>query len=97
MWFWGVGVAIIPIVYGVICLFRGHTSIIERGWKMATFNGAEAVGLALGYIFIGAFLHFRYFWGLKEQLSEWSQILSVLSIFGFIASCVYIFYRILFC
>jgi hypothetical protein len=96
MWFWGVAVAFFPLGYGVYCLFTGHASIIGRGGESAAFHGAEAVGLAIGYISVGAFLHFRYFWGLHERLRERHQVFVLLSILGLIGSCLYIFYRILF-
>jgi hypothetical protein len=96
MWFWGVGIAAIPIVYGTVCLFTGRASILGRGGESAVFRGAEAAGLAIGYISVGAFLHFRYFWGLHKKLCEWYQFLAALSILGVVGSCVYIFYRLLF-
>lgn len=96
MWFWGAAVASIPIVYGIVCLFTGQASILGRGGESATFRGAEAVGLSIGYISVGAFLHFRYFWGLHERLRARYQILVMLSILGVVGSCLYIFYRLLF-
>ena len=96
MWFWGAVVAIVPLGYGVVCLFTGHVSIIGRGGESAIFHGAEAVGLATGYISVGAFLHFRYFWGLHERLRERYQLFVLFAILGLIGSCLFIFYRLLF-
>lgn len=96
MWFWGVAVALIPLGYGVTCLFTGRASIIGRGGESAVFRGAEAVALAIGYISVGAFLHFRYFWGLHERLRDRYQVLVMLAILGVVGSCLYTFYSLLF-
>ena len=96
MWFWGVAVALIPLGYGVVCLFTGRASIIGRGGESAVFRGAEAVALAIGYISVGAFLHFRYFWGLHERLRDRYQVFIMLSILGIVGSCLYTFYSLLF-
>jgi len=96
MWFWGVAFAVLPLGYGLVCLFTGQARIVGRGGESAVFHGAEAIGLAVGYISIGAFLHFRYFWGLHQRLRERNQVFVLLAILGLIWSCLYTFYRILF-
>lgn len=92
-WLVGLVLAAVPIVYGVVCIRRGHTTLFGRGTN-SDLTGDAAFWLALAYIAGGAFLHFRYFWGLSERLSNFSDLGEVISLLFFLLSLLYSFYRI---
>jgi hypothetical protein len=95
MWFWGVVAALVPFGYGVVSLFTGHARLLGRGGESADFRGVDAIAVAIGYISIGAFLHFRYFWGLHPKISDWSQLLCMLSLLSFVGSFLFTLARLL--
>ena len=72
MWIGGIGVALIPVGYGVYCLYTGHAYFPRRRGPVLDLQGWEAVVLAVAYIAFGAFLHFQFFWGRHPRLSPWS-------------------------
>ena len=93
-WLSGVGLAGLAIVYGSICLYRGHTMLFgERGSD--DVGGVAGFWLAIAYMAAGAFLHFHYFWGLSERLWRFSQLAKFLTLLVFLPSLLYAFYRYL--
>ena len=72
MWIGGIGVALIPVAYGVYCLYTGHAYFPRRRGPILDLQGWEAVVLAVAYIACGAFLHFQFFWGRHPRLRPWS-------------------------
>jgi hypothetical protein len=94
MWLVGVGLALIPIGYGIHCLLTGHAVLPGRHGSRLDTYGSTATALALAYISLGAFLHFHYFWGLHAHLFVVSQLLKLLSVMVFLASLGYALYRI---
>jgi len=73
MWIGGIVLALIPVAYGVYCLYTRHAYFPRRrGGPVLDLQGWEAVVLAVAYIAIGAFLHFEFFWGRRPRLRPWS-------------------------
>src|ERR1043166_474179 len=84
-WLAGFFLAATPIVYGIVCLHRGHTTLFGRGMH-SDATGAAGLWLAVSYIALGAFLHFHYFWGLSNHLWRFSQALKLVSVLVFLPS-----------
>lgn len=82
-WIAGAILAYLPIIYGIHCIQRGHTTLFGRG-SSETLVGSAGISLAIAYISIGAFLHFHYFWGLSDRLWRFSQALKVSSLLVFL-------------
>jgi hypothetical protein len=89
MWLTGVGMALIPIGYGVHCLVTGHARFFGRRGSNLNLDGATAISLAIAYISIGAFVHFHFFWGLHPRLRGLSPLLKLLAQLVFICSFGY--------
>ena len=95
MWLLGVGLAIIPIYYGIRCLQTGHTTLPGRRGSNLDLSGSAAVVMAIAYIAVGAFIHAHWFWGLHPKLEPLSPILKVLALVVFLSGLGYTAYRIL--
>ena len=78
----GLGLAVLPIIYGVVSIQRGYTTlgwpVIPAGWWMKNaspvfrrFPGVEGIWLAVAYIALGVFCHFHYFWGHSDRECLW--------------------------
>ena len=91
-WLAGVVLAAVPIIYGCICIQRGHTTLFGRG-ASSNLTGDAGFWLAVAYIAVGAFLHFHYFWGLSERLWRFSQFAKLLSVLVFLPSFLYALYH----
>lgn len=92
MWMAGVGVALIPIVYGIRCLAQGEARLFGRGANL-DLTGHPAVALSIAYLAVGAFIHFHYFWGLHPRLYPFSLLLKLLAVLVFLGgfgSAVYL-------
>jgi len=74
MWFFGVIVAILPILHGVRVLIIGATTIIGRRGVRMELAGFDAWCVGVFFIGLGAALHFHYFWGLFQASQAVSQI-----------------------
>lgn len=91
-WIAGVLLASLPMVYGILCLQRGHTALFGSRGTDQTLVGSAGISLAIAYISAGAFLHFHYFWGLSDRLWRFSQALKVASLLVFLPSFFYALY-----
>ena len=73
----GLGLAAVPIVYGVVCLVRGSTWLYlirsSGNTNLIEFLGAEGVWLAVAFIALGVAVHFNYFWGYSENYWRYSD------------------------
>lgn len=85
MWLCGVGLASLPIGYGIRCWSTGHAVLPGKGMELDTY-GPTATALAIAYIAIGAFLHFHYFWGLHDRLHGFSPVLKILAVLVFLGA-----------
>lgn len=91
-WIAGAILASLPIIYGIHCIQRGHTTLFGSRGTSEKLVGSAGVSLAIAYISIGAFLHFHYFWGLSDRLWRFSQVLKVASLFVFLPAFFYALY-----
>ena len=91
-WLAGVVFASLPIIYGCICIHRGHTTLFGARGGNFDLKGQAGLWLAVSYIAIGAFAHFHYFWGLSERLWRFSQAAKVCSLIAFLTSFIYALY-----
>ncbi len=94
MWLLGAGLALIPVGYGVRCLFTGHARFFGSRAHL-DIVGPAAVALAIAYIAIGMFIHAHYFWGLHPKLQPFSIILKILATLVFIGSFFYTLSKIM--
>jgi hypothetical protein len=93
MWVTGVGLALIPLGYGVRCLFTGQARFFGSRGGNLDLDGPAAVALAIAYIAVGAFIHFHWFWGLHRRLEPFSYLLKCLALVVFLGSFAYTIYR----
>ncbi len=94
MWFLGVGLALVPCVYGVKCLVTGEARLWGNNNSEIDLNGSAAVALAIAYIAVGAFIHFHWFWGLHSRLLRFSQLLKTVAVLAFLGGIGYMFYKV---
>jgi len=94
MWLLGAGLALIPLCYGVRCLFTGHAYFFGSRAHL-DLVGPAAVALAIAYIAVGVFIHAHYFWGLHPKLLPFSNILKTLAALVFIGSFFYTLFKII--
>ncbi len=93
-WLAGVILAAVPIIYGIICIHRGHATLLGRRAASLDVSGKAGFWLAVSYIAVGSFLHFHYFWGLSERLWRFSQAGKFTSVLVFLPSFLYALYLI---
>jgi hypothetical protein len=93
MWIGGIGMALIPVGYGVYCLYTGHAYFPRRHGPILDLQGWEAVVLAIAYIAVGAFLHFKFFWGRHPRLRSRSSRLKQGALLIFLSGFVYAAFR----
>ncbi len=89
MWIGGIGVALIPTVYGLYCLYCGHSHFLRKRHGLITLEGWEAAVLATSYIALGAYLHFAWFWGRHPRLRSWGPRLGLAAMAVFLAGLVF--------
>lgn len=94
MWLLGIGLALIPVIYGVHCLLSGHATLFGHRGDMEV-TGATATSLAIAYISVGVFIHAHWFWGLLPRLEIFSYLLKIISVLVFIGSLGYAGYKIM--
>ena len=95
MWLLGVGLALVPIGYGVRCLQTGHVTFFGSRGSRLDLTDSSAVAMAIAYIAVGVFIHAHWFWGLHPKLEVLSPILKVLAVLVFLGGLGYTAYRIL--
>ena len=93
LWLLGVGLATIPIGYGVCCLKIGHAMLFGENSNL-NVTGSGAFALGLSYIAIGLFMHAHWFWGLQPKFESVSCILKFLAVLLFLGSFGYAIYRV---
>jgi len=72
MWLGGVGMALLPLLYGVSCIVTRRGELGTIIWPSALEGGA-AIALGIGWIGVGLFLHFHFFFGLHATLQAYSR------------------------
>jgi hypothetical protein len=95
MWLLGVGLALIPICYGIRCWQTGHATFFGSRGSRLDLTGSSAVAMAIAYIAVGVFIHAHWFWGLHPKLEPLSPILKVVAALAFLGGLGYTAYRIL--
>lgn len=93
MWLLGVGLALLPIGYGIHCLRTGHALLLGENSNLDV-TGSGAVALALAYIAIGVFIHAHWFWGLRPGCELVSYLLKFAAVLLFLGSFGYAIYRV---
>ena len=92
-WVVGIGLALIPFLYGVHCWLSGHALFFGQDSDMDV-TGKTAVSLAIAYMAVGLFVHAHWFWGLtKHQVL--SYLLKLIAVLVFIGGFGYAIYKIL--
>jgi hypothetical protein len=71
-WLGGVGVALLPWLYGVSCIVTRRGELGTIIWPSAV-DGGPAIVLGVGWIGVGLFLHFHFFFGLHPTLQAYSR------------------------
>lgn len=94
MWLLGVGLAMIPIYYGIRCLETGHATLFGSRGSRLVLSGSAAVAMAIAYMAVGVFIHAHWFWGLHPRLEALSPILKVVALLVFLGGLGYTAYRI---
>jgi len=85
MWFIGVCVALLPLGYGVRCLYTGQARFFGRG-AYVDLNGSAAIALGIAWVSVGAFIQFHWFWGLHPRLEPLSYVFKALAALVFLGS-----------
>lgn len=85
MWLVGVGVALVPIVYGITGLVTG-TIMMPARYRNLPVHGTTAMALSIAYISVGVFIHFHWFWGINERLWRWSLAGKIVAVLVFLGS-----------
>lgn len=88
-WLLGIGLALLPIGYGISCIVAGHSTFFGNRGARFEFYGTGATVLAMGYIALGVFFHAHWFWGLHPKLERYSQALKILAAVVFLGSLCY--------
>ena len=86
MWLSGVGLALVPLVYGLKGLEAGRTLFFGSRGSQLELQDEAAAGMSIAYIAVGAFLHFHYFWGLHSRLLPWSPWLKLVAVTVFLGA-----------
>lgn len=95
MWLLGVGLALIPIYYGIRCMQAGRTTFFGTRGARLELTGSEAMAMAIAYIAVGLFIHAHWFWGLHPKFGALSPILKVLATLVFLGGLGYAASKIL--
>ena len=95
MWVLGIGLAMIPVGYGLYCLNIGHARIIGSRGSYLDLSGSAAQAMAIAYIAVGLFIHAHWFWGLRVRLEPWSPILKIVSVLAFLGGIGFTAFKVL--
>ena len=90
----GIGLALVPIGYGIHCLLTLHALLPGENGTDLDLYGSAAVALGLVFISVGGFLHAHWFWGLFPKCGSLSYSLKLLSVLTFLVSLGYTMYTI---
>lgn len=72
MWLGGVGLALLPLLYGIRCVVTQRGELGTIIWPSEVEGGA-AISLGVGWIGVGLYLHFHFFFGLHQGLARHSR------------------------
>jgi hypothetical protein len=95
MWLLGVGLAALPIGYGMHCLVVRHALLLGDRETDLDLYGSAAVALGIAYLAVGIFIHAHWFWGLYPKGESLSYLLKLLAALLFLASLGYTMYKII--
>lgn len=95
MWLLGVGLPLIPLVYGIRCLRRGEARFFGDNGNFLDLTSTPAISLAIAYVAVGLFIHAHWFWGLHPRLYPFSPHLKGFALVVFVVSFFYTMYRIM--
>jgi hypothetical protein len=95
LWLLGVGVALIPVGYGIRCLLAGQATLFGKRGARLELTGSEAFAMAIAYFAIGVFIHAHWFWGLHPKLEGFSSLLKTMSLLAFLGGLGYTAFNIL--
>jgi hypothetical protein len=93
MWFLGIGMALVPVGYGIYCLRAGHALMFGQSLDLDV-TGPTAVAVAIAYIAVGIFIHAHWFWGLQPKYEPVSYVLKFLAALLFLGSFGYAMYKV---
>ena len=93
MWLLGIGLALIPIIYGTYCLITKHATLFGKHRSHLELTGSSATSLAIAYISIGVFIHAHWFWGLHSKLEYLSYPLKLICVLIFLGSFGFAIYK----
>lgn len=91
MWMVGVGLALLPICYGIYCIIVDRAELPGRFGKLIV-TGSLAVSLAICYIAAGVFIHAHWFWGLHPKLQPYHLIPKTLALLAIVGGIFYVVY-----
>ena len=91
----GIGLALVPICYGVHCLQTGHARLYGDRRSYLDLEGSGATALAIAYLAVGVFIHAQWFWGLHPKLVGLSPLLKVLAVLVFLGGFGYAIYQVI--
>ena len=94
MWLLGIGLALLPLGYGIQCLVTGQARLWGSNGSDLDLKGSAAIALAIAYIAVAAFFHFHWFWGLHPRLLRFSQFFKTITVLVFLGSVGYMFYKV---
>jgi hypothetical protein len=72
MWLGGVGLALLPLLYGVSCIVTQRGELGTTIWR-SELEGGAAIALGIGWIGVGIYLHCHFFFGLHPALMRHSR------------------------
>ncbi len=95
MWLLGVGLALVPIGYGLRCWQTGHATLFGSRGSRLELTDSSAVAMAIAYIAVGVFIHAHWFWGLHPRLEPFSPIIKVVASLAFLGGLGHTAYKVL--
>lgn len=93
-WGVGLGIALLLIGYGVYCVATRTAHIPARTGEGMTVGSALATAMGIGYLGLGAFLHFRFFWDAHPKLWRFSGPGKLAGILAFLSGLGYVLFQI---